>query len=165
MGYEETSTVIEKKNDTIFRKEGDVNRNVLLLCEQDMHAALSVLDCVLKILKLKYQHLKIIYMFTDNAGVYSGSAAMETEYQTTKTFDMVLLCCDFVEPQTRKDQCDRDNTTARRKQWMYMNVGYDITTAKERKDAMLYEGCISNGPVAVITAKEGWELSFVYASD
>ena len=130
---------------------------VLDQCKQDMHAALSVLDYVLKTLKSRYQHLKTIYMRTDNAGCYSGSAALETEYHIAKNQDMVLLRHDFVEPQTGKDQCDRDNATARRKHRMYVNAGHDITTAEEMKKAMLYEGGISNGHVAV-AEMEGGEL-------
>ncbi len=96
---------------------------VLDQCKQDMHAALSVLDYVLKTLKSRYQHLKTIYMRTDNAGCNSGSAAMETQYHIAKKHDMVLLRHDYVEPQTGKDQCDRDNAIARRKHRMYVNAG------------------------------------------
>ncbi|CAF4483948.1 unnamed protein product [Rotaria sp. Silwood2] len=124
-------------------------------CLQNMSSVLCVFEHVIDQVKQDIPGLTTLSIRGDNAGCYSGTAAIIARQVICASADIYLKRADFSEPQRGNDQADRDIAVATSCLKAYTNRGGNLINAKSIKEALVESfGNLSGCKTSVIAVDE-----------
>ena len=105
-------------------------------CTQDWYAVTSILEDLLKQLKVKNPLLQRVYLRSDEAGCYHNSSLIAAVRDVAKEVGVAVHSYHYSEPQSGKDICDRILCPMKSSIRTYCNEGNDVLTAVDMRDAL-----------------------------
>ena len=106
-------------------------------CTQDWFAVTSILEDLLKHLKLKNPLLQIVYLRSDEAGCYHNTSLIAAVNDVAKRAVIAVDSYHYSEPQSGKDICDRILCPMKSSIRTYCNEGHDVLNAVDMRDALI----------------------------
>ena len=117
-------------------------------CTQDWYAVTSILEDLLKQLKVKNPLLQKVHLRSDEAGCYHNSSLVTTVRDVAKGVGVEVHSYHYSEPQSGKDIRDRILCPMKSSIRAYCNKGHDGLPAVDMRDAL------TQHPVKGTTAAE-----------
>ena len=117
-------------------------------CTQDWYAVTSILEDLLKQLKVKNPLLQKVHLRSDEAGCYHNSSLVTTVRDVAKGVGVEVHSYHYSEPQSGKDIRDRILCPMKSSIRAYCNKGHDVLPAVDMRDAL------TQHPVKGTTAAE-----------
>ena len=105
-------------------------------CTQDWYAVTSILEDLLKLLKVKNPELQRVYLRSDEAGCYHNSSLILAVRDVAKRVGVTVQSYHYSEPQSGKDICDRILCPMKSSIRTYCNEGHDVLTAVDMRNAL-----------------------------
>ena len=130
--------------------------HIIQSCSQDSTAVVSIMQHVLKSLKSEYPEIRRAFFRQDNAGCYHCAnivLACPLIEQLTS-----IKVARFSDPQGGKGPADRTAATCKSHIRIYINEGYNVTTAVEMKEALLSHGGVEGVRMTVLTTDATQEI-------
>ena len=103
---------------------------------QDVGAVIAMYETCLKQVKEDFPHLRFVIDKSDNAGCYHNETFFFWKAMWPETIGLKFKETMFNERQSGKDQCDRDNATAKCQMKYYVEGGKNIESAVEMNEAL-----------------------------
>jgi len=123
--------------------------NVIKSCNQDSGAVLSIMDDVVRKLKLAMPSLESIYYRQDNAGCYRSGATIVGASKIGHDHGVSFKRLDFCDPQGGKGPCDRKSAILKSHMRRHLNEGSDIESGEQMKSAMESSGGVAGVHVSL----------------
>ena len=117
-------------------------------CTQDWYAVTSILEDLLKQLKVKNPLLQKVHLRSDEAGCYHNSSLVTAVRDVAKGVGVEVHSYHYSEPQSGKDIRDRIHCPMKSSIRAYCNKGHDVLPAVDMRDAL------TQHPVKGTTAAE-----------
>ena len=117
-------------------------------CTQDWYAVTSILEDLLKQLKVKNPLLQKVHLRSDEAGCYHNSSLVTAVRDVAKGVGVEVHSYHYSEPQSGKDIRDRILCPMKSSIRAYCNKGHDVLPAVDMRDAL------TQHPVKGTTAAE-----------
>ena len=105
-------------------------------CTQDWYAVTSILEDLLKRLKIRNPVLQRVYLRSDEASCYHKNFLIAAMRDVGKRVGVTVHSYHFSEPQSGKDICDRILCPMKTSIRTYCNEGHDVRTAVDMRDAL-----------------------------
>ena len=105
-------------------------------CTQDWYAVTSILEDLLKHLKVRNPLLQTIYLRSDEAGCYHNNFLIAAMRDVGKRVGVTIHSYHYSEPQSGKDICDRILCPMKTSIRNYCNEGHDVLTAVHMREAL-----------------------------
>ena len=105
-------------------------------CTQNWYAVTSILEGLLKQLKVKNPLLQKVHLRLDEAGCYHNSSLVTVVRDVAKGVGVEVHSYHYSEPQSGKDICDRILCPMKSSIRAYCNEGHDVLTAVDMRDAL-----------------------------
>ncbi|PFX16920.1 hypothetical protein AWC38_SpisGene18796 [Stylophora pistillata] len=105
-------------------------------CTQDWYVVTSILEDLLKQLKVKNPLLQKVHLRSDEAGCYHNSSLATAVRDVAKGVGVEVHSYHNSEPQSGKDICDRIFCPMKSSNRAYCNEGHDVLTAVDIRDAL-----------------------------
>ena len=100
-------------------------------CKQDALTIISILQDLLKRLKIENEKLRFAYLRSDNGACYHNAITTTSIKQLLMTTGVLIRRIDFSEPQAGKGPCDRQSAVIKGVVRRYVNEKHDCTNSKE----------------------------------
>ena len=117
-------------------------------CTQDWYAVTSILEDLLKQLKVKNPLLQKVHLRSDEAGCYHNSSRVTAVRDVAKGVGVEVHSYHYSEPQSGKDIRDRILCPMKSSIRAYCNKGHDVLPGVDMRDAL------TQHPVKGTTAAE-----------
>ena len=117
-------------------------------CTQNWYAVTSILEDLLKQLKVKNPLLQKVHLRSDEAGCYHNSSLVTAVRDVAKGVGVEVHSYHYSEPQSGKDIRDRILCPMKSSIRAYCNKGHDVLPAVDMRDAL------TQHPVKGTTAAE-----------
>lgn len=105
-------------------------------CTQDWYAVTSILEDLLKQMKVKNPLLQTVYLRSDEAGCYHNNSLIAAVRDVAKRVGVAVHSYHYSEPQSGKDICDRILCPMKSSIRTYCNEGHDVLTAADMRVAL-----------------------------
>lgn len=106
-------------------------------CTQDWYAVSSIIEDLIKELKVKNPTLQTVFLRSDEAGCYHNNCLIAALRDIGKRVGVNVQGYHYSEPQAGKDICDRILCPMKHAIRTYSNEGHDVLTAVNMRDALL----------------------------
>lgn len=119
-------------------------------CNQNSFAVMSVIEHLLKTIKLEYPSINKAFLRSDNAGCYhNGPLILSLPYIGERT-GVTPLRYGFSDPHAGKDICDRKTAPMKAHIRRWVNEKHDVVTAEDMKQALESHGGLKGCRAAVV---------------
>jgi hypothetical protein len=122
-------------------------------CTQDWYAVSSIIEDIIKQLKVKNPKLQTVFLRSDEAGCYHNNFLIAALRDIAKRVGVTVQGYYYSEPQAGKDICDRILCPMKHAIRTYSNEGHDVLTAVHMRDALLQHP-VKGTTAAVSTVNE-----------
>lgn len=106
-------------------------------CTQDWYAVTSIIEDLIRQIKVKNPQLQSVYLRSDEAGCYHNSDLIASLRDIGEVVGVTVQGYHYSEPQAGKDICDRILCPMKHAIRTYSNEGHDVLTAKDMRDALM----------------------------
>jgi hypothetical protein len=100
-------------------------------CKQDALSVVSIVQDVLKRLKMGDPKLRYVYLRSDNGACYHSAITTTAVRKIFETTGVLVRRIDFSEPQAGKDACDREAAVVKGEVRRHVNEKHDCTNCTE----------------------------------
>ncbi|CAB3999301.1 Hypothetical predicted protein, partial [Paramuricea clavata] len=122
-------------------------------CTQDWYAVSSIIEDLIKQLKVKNPKLQTVFLRSDEAGCYHNNFLIAALRDIAKRVGVTVQGYYYSEPQAGKDICDRILCPMKHAIRTYSKEGHDVLTAVHMRDALLQHP-VKGTTAAVSTVNE-----------
>ena len=141
-------TVVLTRPDQSGPLEKQTIVHVFQSCPQDSVAVTAILQDVLVTLKEQRPELEKVYCKQDNAGCYHCGSTIVGGSSASGGLGVKVERFDFSDPQGGKGEADHQAATIKCHIGIYLNVGHDVNSAAQMKEAIE-----SNGRIPSVSVK------------
>ena len=106
-------------------------------CSQDSKVVVSVINHILRTLKVEHPEIRRASFRQDNAGCCHSATLLAACRLMQQTTGIKVKRVDFSDPQGGKGPCDRKAATIKAHVRRFVDEGHDVLTATDLRDAIL----------------------------
>ena len=144
------SVVVKRTTDGKFEHRAFVH--VAQNCSLDSNVV-SVIDHILRTLKVEHPEIRRASFRQDNAGCYHSATLLAACRLMQQTTGIKVKRVDFSDPQGGKGPCDRKAATIKAYVRRFVDEGHDVLTTTELRDAILSSNGVRGVRVAVVNVE------------
>ena len=145
------SVVVKRTTDGKFEHRAFVH--VAQNCSLDSNVVVSVIDHILRALKVEHPEIRRASFRQDNAGCYHSATLLAACRLMQQTTGIKVKRVDFSDPQGGKGPCDRKAATIKAHVRRFVDEGHDVLTATDLRDAILSNNGVRGVRVAVVNVE------------
>ena len=146
------SVVVRKATDGHLEHQAFVH--VAQNCSQDSSVVVSIIEHILRTLKVEHPEITTAFFRQDNAGCYHNSKVLAACRLMQEATGVRVERVDFSDPQGAKGPCDRKAVTIKAHVRRFVDEGHDVLTATDLRDAILSNNGVRGARVTVVNAED-----------
>lgn len=150
-------SVVYRRVNGLLEWQGFIH--IIQSCSQGSPEVVTIMQDVLKTLKLQHGEITKAYFRQDNAGCYHSSSTILACPAIAESTGVHVIGIDFSDPQGGKGAADRLAAKCKGHVRVYINEGNDVCTGSQFEEALLSHGGIEGVRVVAIDSMEDFVIN------